>query len=216
MPPVKRAIAKHMEWYKGDSQYGDGPRFHWDYYNSFVIHPMLIDVLETIAKKSGDFKDLHKTVLAHSQRYAKVQESLISPEGTIPVIGRSMAYRFGMLQLLGQIALRRQLPGELSPGQVRCAMTAVIRRMIEAPGTFDANGFLQIGVCGHQPNTAEPYISTGSLYLCTTGLLPLGLPATDEFWTCETTEFSSQRVWSGKDISADHSMNDFEATSKPT
>ena len=26
----------------------DGPAFHWDYYNSFVIHPMLVDVLGAV------------------------------------------------------------------------------------------------------------------------------------------------------------------------
>jgi hypothetical protein len=87
--------------------------------------------------------------------------------------------------------------------------------MIQAPGTFDANGFLQIGFCGHQPNIAETYISTGSLYLCTTGLLPLGLPASDEFWTCDPADYSAQRVWSGKDVSADHAMNDSDVTTKP-
>ena len=36
------------EWYKGDAMYGDGVDFHMDYYNSFVIHPMLTDVLVVI------------------------------------------------------------------------------------------------------------------------------------------------------------------------
>src|SRR4051812_8864487 len=43
---VDYALRQHDEWYKGDGAYGDGPEFHWDYYNSFVIHPMLVDVLE--------------------------------------------------------------------------------------------------------------------------------------------------------------------------
>ena len=34
---------------RGRRPYGDGPRFHWDYYNSFVIQPMLLDVLRRIA-----------------------------------------------------------------------------------------------------------------------------------------------------------------------
>ena len=29
------------EFYLGDGTYGDGKHFRWDYYNSFVIHPML-------------------------------------------------------------------------------------------------------------------------------------------------------------------------------
>jgi hypothetical protein len=207
-PPVDFAIKKHMEWYKGDGLYGDGPTFHWDYYNSFVIQPMLLDVIETVAKQKNDWDALRKPIVDRSRRYAKIQECLISPEGTIPAIGRSLAYRFGSLQLLGQMTLRKDLPHDISPGQVRCAMTAVIRRMIEAPGTFDDKGFLTIGFCGHQPNIAETYISTGSLYLCSVGLLPLGHPADDEFWTCGPTEWSSQLVWAGKDTAADHAIAD--------
>jgi hypothetical protein len=206
--PVNFALTKHMEWYKGDGLYGDGPSFHWDYYNSFVIHPMLIDVLEAVSKRRDDWSNLRKPILARARRYAAIQERLISPEGTFPAIGRSLAYRFGVFQLLGQMALRRELPAAISPCQVRCALTAVIRRMIEAPGTFDEHGFLTIGVCGHQPGMAETYISTGSLYLCTTGLLPLGLPAADEFWTCEASDWTQKRIWSGQDVGTDHAINE--------
>jgi hypothetical protein len=206
--PVDFAFKKHMDWYKGDGLYGDGAEFHWDYYNSFVIHPMLVDVLETVSKRKDDWKDLRQPILARARRYAAIQERLISPEGTFPPIGRSLAYRFGALQLLGQMTLRRDLPPSLSPGQVRCAMSAVIRRMIEAPGTFDEHGFLTIGFCGHQPGMGEQYISTGSAYLCTAGLLPLGLPADDEFWTCGPTDWTSKRTWGGQDVGTDHAIKD--------
>ncbi len=43
---VDYALRQHEQWYKGDGVYGDGPVFHWDYYNSFVIQPMLLDVLD--------------------------------------------------------------------------------------------------------------------------------------------------------------------------
>ena len=42
------AIRQHQAWYKGDGAYGDGPDFHWDYYNSYVIQPMLLDVVKTL------------------------------------------------------------------------------------------------------------------------------------------------------------------------
>jgi hypothetical protein len=197
-----------MEWYKGDGLYGDGAHFHFDYYNSFVIQPMLIDVLETVQKQNKTWDDLHKPILDRSRRYAHIQENLISPEGTIPAIGRSLAYRFGALQLLGMMTLRKQLPNDIAPGQVRCGMTAVIKRLIEAPATFDKDGWLTIGFCGHQPNIAEGYISTGSLYLCSVGLLPLGLPANDEFWTCDAMDWSSKRVYAGLPVNADHAIGD--------
>jgi hypothetical protein len=45
---VDYAIQQHKEWFVGDGTYGDGPHFHWDYYNSLVIQPMLLQVLETV------------------------------------------------------------------------------------------------------------------------------------------------------------------------
>jgi len=203
---VDYALRQHEQWYKGDGVYGDGPNFHWDYYNSFVIQPMLIDVLRTVSTASRNWEALSANIFARAQRYAAIQERMISPEGTFPAIGRSLAYRFGAFQLLGQIALIRQLPEKVTPAQVRCALTAVIRRMTEAPGTFDAEGWLRIGFCGHQPKIGENYISTGSLYLCATGLLPLGLSPADEFWTSAPTDWTAKKIWSGQDIEADHAV----------
>lgn len=57
---------------------------------------------------------------------------------------------------------------------------------------------------GHQPNIGEYYIGTGSLYLCTVGLLPLGLPANDPFWTSPAQDWTSSKVWKGIDLPADH------------
>lgn len=163
---IDYAVRQINEWYKGDGVYGDGPDFHWDYYNSFVIHPMLLATVETVSKFSRDWQSFHSAILARAQRYAAIQERLIGPEGSYPAVGRSLAYRFGAFHLLADIAWRRQLPETIAPAQVRAAMTAVIRRMIEAPGTFDDAGWLTVGFCGHQPAIAERYISTGSLYLC--------------------------------------------------
>ena len=141
-------------------------------------------------------------------RYAGVLERLISPEGTFPAIGRSLAYRFGAFHALAQAALRHALPEDVAPAQVRGALTAIIRRGIEAPGTFDSDGWLRIGFCGHQAGIGEPYISTGSVYLCAVGLLPLGLPAADDFWKGAAVPWTSARAWSGAEFPIDHAIQD--------
>lgn len=202
-------VRRMLGWYKGDGVYGDGEFFHFDYYNSFVIHPMLLDVLAVLRQKDSQFEPVYATELQRARRYAEVQERLIAPDGTFPSLGRSTTYRFGALQALAQTALMGELPEHLKPSQVRSAMTAVIRKMIEAPGTFDDGGWLRIGFCGHQPSLAEAYISTGSLYLCTAALLPLGLPPDDPFWSAPATRWTSQRIWSGESsLPPDHSISD--------
>ena len=203
---VDFAVKKHLEWYKGDGIYGDGPDFHWDYYNSFVIQPMLLDILKVLVEHGHEKDELYQLILTRAKRYASIQERLISPEGTFPVFGRSLAYRFGVFQLLSQISLMDQLPEELSRGQVRSALSAVIQKMIEAPGTFDSDGWLTIGFCGHQPGIGESYISTGSLYLCTTGMVALGLPAGHQFWTTPAADWTSRKAWRGVDLKNDHAL----------
>ncbi|MET3115181.1 hypothetical protein AAKU52_002927 [Pedobacter sp. CG_S7] len=200
------AVKKHIEWYKGDGVYGDGENFHWDYYNSFVIHPMMLQVVEILVKYTEQNTKLYDTVLNRAVRYAAIEERLISPEGTYPPIGRSLAYRFGAMQCLSMIALMKKLPAIIKPAQVRSALSAVISNMIEAKGTFDKNGWLQIGFVGHQPHMGEIYISTGSLYLCAVGLLPLGLPETDSFWTDPSADWTSKKAWSGINLPVDHSI----------
>ncbi len=196
------AIQKHLDWYKGDGVYGDGVDFHWDYYNSYVIQPMLIDIM-CILNPKLDYGDKQlELVLKRAHRYASIQERLIAPDGTFPAIGRSITYRTGAFQLLAQIALRDEL--EIKPAQVRTALTKVIERCFSDKENFDDNGWLTIGLCAHQPSLGEIYITTGSLYLATAGFLPLGLSESHPFWNDPDTEHTSQMVWSGKDIPADH------------
>jgi len=206
MAPIELAVQKHLEWYVGDGSYGDGPKWHWDYYNSYVIQPMLIDVLKVCESKKHPLGKHYPLILKRAQRYAAVQERMISPEGTFPVIGRSSSYRLGAFQTLSAIALMHQLPKGTEPEAVRSGLMAVSRRVLEAPGTFDASGWLLPGACGHQPSIVDEYISTGSLYITSCGFLALGLPANDPFWTGEDKPWTQKRIWAGEDIPGDHSI----------
>lgn len=205
---VDLAVRSIDQWYKGDGVYGDGPTFHWDSYNSYVIHPYLLNILDAVSKSDSTWEPYRPVMMVRAQRYAAIQERWISPEGTFPAIGRSECYRFGAFHLLSEISLRRKLPEGVTPEQVRCALTAVMRRMIDAPGTFDAQGWLRVGFCGHQPELAESYISTGSLYLCSAVWLPLGLPASDPFWSGVAQPWTAMKIWSGVNIPEDHALAD--------
>jgi hypothetical protein len=206
MAGIEKAVNRHEDWYVGDGTYGDGPNYHWDYYNSFVIQPALIEVLKVCKAKGSPLGEKLPVILTRAQRYAEVQERLISPEGTFPVVGRSSAYRFGAFQTLSVIALRHELPKSVEPAAVRGGINAVVRRMIEAPGTFDAQGWLRAGVAGYQPAVKESYISTGSLYLCLNGLLHLGLPANDPLWSDSPKPWTQKRLWSGENVPSDHAL----------
>lgn len=202
---MELVLTKHMEWYLGDGMYGDGPNFHWDYYNSFVIQPMMLDILKALDKTEFKRERDFEIVKKRASRYAEIQERLISPEGTYPPIGRSLAYRFGAFQLLSQVALWNELPKDITPAQVRSALYTVIKKQLEAPGTFDDNGWLQVGFFGHQPTIGEGYISTGSLYLCSEAFLVLGLEQDDPFWSNKHEDWTQKKIWSGLEIPIDKS-----------
>ena len=204
---VDYALREHAGWFLGDGTYGDGQHLHWDYYNSFVIHPFLLALMDVVGDQEPGWATMRGAITARARRYAAVQERMIGVDGSYPVVGRSIAYRCGAFQLLADVALRHGLPEEVTPEQVRGALTATMRRTLEPAGTFDAAGWLRIGLAGHQPSLGEIYISTGSLYLCATVFLPLGLRAGDRFWSGAAADWTARKAWGGVDLKADHAVD---------
>lgn len=192
---VEYAIMQHEQWYKGDGVYGDGPSFKWDYYNSFVIQTMYLTILDIFKGQQPAWDALHENVVKRAIKYGDVLETMIGQNGTFPPLGRSITYRSGAFHLLSQLSLEHRLSSNLTPAQVRCALTAVIKATLEHEDTFDEHGWLQIGLCGHQPHLGEIYICTGSLYLCSAILLPLGLREDDPFWKNEDEKWTAQKIW---------------------
>jgi hypothetical protein len=45
---VEYSLQKHQSWYLGDGTYGDGPQYHADFYNSYVIHPYLLALMDEL------------------------------------------------------------------------------------------------------------------------------------------------------------------------
>lgn len=195
---VDHALKSHQEWYKGDGIYGDGAVFHLDYYNSYVIHPLMQQVLAVVRKHMPEYEELYQLEWRRLQRYAQIQERMIAPDGSYPVIGRSVTYRSAAFQSLALTALEDKLPEPLSPAQVRSAMTAMLKIVFEQPGTFDSNGWLTIGVCGEQPEMGDSYLSTPCVYLCSVAFLPLGLTPDHPFWSAPAEEWTSVKAFSGK------------------
>jgi hypothetical protein len=84
--------------------------------------------------------------------------------------------------------------------------SGISRYLTNHPDNFDENGWLRIGFAGYQPEMAEGYVNTGSLYHCTTAFLALGLPSDDPFWTEPFTPWTGMRAWSGDKIIGDQAI----------
>ncbi|MCL2692406.1 MAG: DUF2264 domain-containing protein [Rikenellaceae bacterium] len=201
---IDLTVRKIGEWYLSDGWYSDGSEFALDYYNSFVIHPMLLDVVEILAANRRRTPVDPDLALRRMQRYNILLERMISPEATFPLLGRSIHYRMGVFQTLALSAWKYGLPEPLTNGQVRNALTAVMKRMFSVEGNFTEQGFLSLGLVGYQPDIADYYTNTGSEYITATVFLPLGLPADHDFWTAEPQEWTTQRAWSGKPFPRDY------------
>lgn len=204
--PARLEFAKRkiLEWYQGDGWYSDGPSLSIDYYNSYVIHPMLVDFFKVLSDKKRINTEMYETAVKRMVRYSEFSERMIGPDGTYPPMGRSVTYRTAAFQALGQVALMGKLPAQISPAQVRSGLTAVMHRMFEQCDNFDKAGWLVLGFCGAQPGIADSYTSTGSLYMATLGFLPLGLPADHEFWTAPAADWTAKKAWSGQPFKKDY------------
>ncbi|MEM1109192.1 MAG: DUF2264 domain-containing protein [Planctomycetota bacterium] len=205
---IRQALEFFDHVYIGDGWYNDTLHFSWDYYNSFVIQPMLVDVLENLTPPGPTWDELRVKAQQRIIRAAEVIERMISPEGTFPPLGRSICYRFGMLHLPAMVALRHELPETISPAQLRCASTAVIGRFAQKPGLFTDDGWLTIGFVGPQPDLAEHYLNNSSMYLCTGAFLPLGLPPQDPFWADPSAPWTSRAMWDGQPVPRDAARYD--------
>ena len=209
---VNSACRKMEEWYVGDGWYSDGPVFAFDYYSSYVFHPMYLETLQAM-KDAKAYTRIHygqyyARALERCQKFSIVLERLISPEGTFPVFGRSIPYRMAAMQPLALMAWYQRLPSGLTNGQVRSALTATMKSMFDGKENFNEGGFLTIGFCGRQPNVADWYTNNGSLYMTSLSFLPLGLPATHPFWTDAPADWTSKKAWSGQPFPKDHQWKD--------
>ena len=209
---VMTTIRKVEEWYVGDGWYADGPVFAFDYYSSYVFHAMYLETLQNMidakANTRLEYKKYYDRALKRAQKFSIILERFISPEGTFPVIGRSTPYRMAAMQPLALMAWKQTLPQELSNGQVRAALTAVMHRMYDQQQNYNEGGFLTIGFCGHQPETADWYTNNGSLYMTSLSLMPLGLPADHDFWACPAEPWTQVKAWGGMPFPKDHRWAD--------
>lgn len=208
---VEIGIRKIEEWYVGDGWYSDGTHFAFDYYNSFVIQPMYVEILNAFyqSKKYPRVNEQRlKIAEKRMQKFGSILERFISPEGAFPVFGRSMTYRLGVFQVLSLLSLQQKLPEGISEGQVRSALTCTMKRMYSVEGNFNEKGFLQLGFSGHQPDLADVYTNNGSLYITSLVFLPLGLSADHSFWISQPEDWTQKKAWEGKPFPKDKAISE--------
>lgn len=215
VPIIKKRLNKGLEYfstffYMGDGIYGDGITFSMDYYNSYVIHPMLVDTLQVCIDKipSVQYKELYKTAILRFKRFVEIQERTVSSNGTYPIYGRTQICRLGAFQALSYSIYKRLIPENLLEFQIKGCLNALLCNFMDNDSNFDNHTFLTIGINGSQPSIAEDYVSYGSAYHICNFFLCLGLSPTDRFWTSQATEWTSLKILNGTHIPQDHALHD--------
>jgi len=102
-------LTKHQAWYVGDGTYGDAG-VSLDYYNSFVIQPMLVEALDVVGDEAPEWKSLRSKRRRASRAGRRFRSASSRPTGLSdhrPLI----AYRCGAFQGLALAALRQHAAG---------------------------------------------------------------------------------------------------------
>ena len=203
---IDYGISTFEEWYIGDGFYKDGDNFHFDYYESIVIHPFLLEITDRIPWVTEKRK-YHNRAL----RYCKILLSMIGEDGSYPLIGRSLCYRGGVFHILSKMAVLDSYDNtikediNLTKKAVRTSLTSVLNRIMSGD-IFDKTGWLKIGVVKEQANLAEKYINTGSLYMFMAMFMITAIDAENVFWQGEKVYDYSSRLWNGENLDYDEAL----------
>lgn len=166
---------EHM--YVGSGWYRDGAINRIDYYNAWAFHYYYL--IWTIL--DGDTKS---TVAArHRERASELAVQLpffVSGDGSAPVFGRSMIYRFGYIASLVLGAYLGAL--EMPVGLVRSVCNRTMRFFADQPIVTD-QGFLGMGFVLPNESMLEHYSCGGSPYWAAKAFNALLIPSDAPFWT---------------------------------
>ena len=179
---VDYALRQHEQWYQGDGHYGDGPSVPLRLLQQ-LRHPA---DARGRARRRGRPVDRRGPTMRATRRRRVPRRYAADPRAPRrPRRQRSRRsaarWRTGAARStpLAQAALatRRCPPGRAAGAGPRRPRPPRSAARCDAAGTFDADGWLRIGLCGHQPaRRRELHLHRQPLPVRHRGLLPLGLP----------------------------------------
>ncbi len=162
-------------------------------YRGYLVQPMLVTILQVAQRKRNRLVAYLPEALEGTRRATASLERRISPDATLPVAGPSPAHKFAAYFQLSNGALDGQLDPSVAPSAVRAAVTTAARRIFDS-ALVDDEGWLHPEPTTYGARADEPSFYTGgSLYVCLTGFVHLGLPETDPFWSDAPVDWTARR-----------------------
>lgn len=177
---IDTGIDEMLAWYVGDGWYRDGDGNAFDQYTGWAIHWHLL----LWSRIDGDRRPRIRALVERRARtYLRSIVPLFAADGSRPLQGRSLGYRFAAAApfALGALLGLDAVP----PGLARRIASGTIARHL-ADGAIDpTTGWFVRGVGGERPDVCERYMSAGASAWSAHALVALGLPGNAPFWTAD-------------------------------
>lgn len=153
-------------------------------------YPMVLDALKImsrhkIANRCADVENIEKKITEKCHIYAsQLSQQLLSNDIT-PMANNPNLSSLTALQTYAYFVLHRMLPDSADIREIRSALTATYNRLYNNPSLFGEKGFLSESSTDVQTNQIKRSNSADCAYSTIFNLLPLGLPADDNFWSAQ-------------------------------
>jgi hypothetical protein len=175
---IDLGIDTMLAWDVGDGWYSDGEGHAFDRYTGWAVHWHLLHWAEVDGDRRPDVRD---RVLASATTWLRDLPAWAADDGAIPLLGRSLGYRFATTALIGLAAVQDRLP--VDPGLARGVMDRNISHHLGHDAIDPATDWFRIGVWAERPEVCERYMRAGASAWAVHAFLPLALPGAHPFWT---------------------------------
>lgn len=177
---IDRGIDTMLARYRGDGWYADGGGHAFDQYTGWAVHWHLL----LWSRIDGDRRPLVRSLVERRFRvYLAGVAGSFAADGTRPLQGRSLGYRFAAAAPFGLAALLGI--DSIPPAVARRIAGGTIRRHLDDGALDPATGWFRRGVAGERPDVCERYISSGASAWAAHAFVTLGLAADAPYWAAQ-------------------------------
>ena len=175
---IDEGIDTMLRWDVGDGWYSDGDGHAFDRYTGWAVHWHLLHWAAVDGDRRPEVRD---RVIASAATFLRDLPAWAAEDGAVPLMGRSLGYKFATAGLAGLAAIQGVSP--IDPGLARGIIDRNIRYHLDHDGIDPATDWLRVGIWGERPTVLERYMRAGASAWAVHALLPLALPSDHPFWS---------------------------------
>lgn len=187
---IDQGIDTMLGWDVGDGWYSDGDGHAFDRYTGWAVHWHLLHWASIDGDRRPEVRD---RVRASAATWLRDLPAWCAEDGAVPLMGRSLGYKFATTALAGLAALHGVLP--IDPGMARGLMDRNIRYHLERDAIDPTTEWLRVGIWGERPRVLERYMRAGASAWAVHAFIPLALPGDHPFWTSPDPGLPGTEAW---------------------